>query len=189
MTWIYPGTCNTLNSECFSTIQNIWPMAIIHWNSYPYSIFSLFLILGSKCYHTLCVQYVQAVKSYLYLFKPHSWHFLLSTPHLPNPHPPKKKSIKFSSLLCLHTRYIYLLCDDMQNKNSFTFLSRFTWFRLAGLAFSLGLCFVTIALIFPRIKNLLIIIYHFFLNYNKIPNCLSLQWRKCLIEFFLDSHH
>lgn len=156
MTWIYPGTCNTLNSECFSTIQNIWPMAIIHWNSYSYSIFSLFLILGSKCYHTLCVQYVQAVKSYQYLFKPHSWHFLLSTPHLPNPHPPKKKSIKFSSLLCLHTRYIYLLCDDMQNKNSFTFLSRFTWFRLAGLAFSLGLCFMTIALIFPRIKNLII---------------------------------
>lgn len=101
-------------------------------------------------------------------------------PSLTHPYPPPKKTY-------IHTRYIYLLCDDMQNKNSFTFLSRFTWFRLAGLAFSLGLCFVTIALIFQRIKNL--IIYHFFLNYYKIPNCLSLQWRICLIEFFLDSHH
>lgn len=115
----------------------------------------------------------------------------LTHPH-PSPPPKKKRGLINSPNIPLYIRgtYMYLLCDDMQNKNLFTFLSRFTWFRFAGWAFSLGPCFVTIALIFPRyFQELKTIIYHFFSKYNKIPNCLSLQWRRQSHKVFFNSHH
>lgn len=105
---------------------------------------------------------------------------------LTHPHPPpKKRGLINSPNIPLY------ICDDTQNKNLFTFLSRFTWFRFAGWAFSLGPCFVTIALIFPRyFQELKTIIYHFFSKYNKISSCLSLQWRRQSHKVvFFNSHH
>lgn len=110
---------------------------------------------------------------------------------LPTPTQKKRGLINSHNIpLYIRGTYMYLLCDDTQNKNLFTFLSRFTWFRFAGWAFSLGPCFVTIALIFPRyFQELKTIIYHFFSKYNKIPSCLSLQWRRQSHKVFFNSHH
>lgn len=111
---------------------------------------------------------------------------------LPTPtHPPKKKRIdKFSQHTFIHTSGTCIYCVMiMQSKNLFTFLSRFTWFRFAGWAFSLGPCFVTIALIFPRyFQEFKTIIYNFFSKYNKIPSCLSLQWRRQSHKVFFLIH-